>query len=61
LKSTSEDGKASHADGSVSIVKIDIVPKAIYIFSAIPIKVLTQLFIGLEMTITNFNTYTQKH
>ena len=38
----------------ISIVKMAILPKAVYRFSAIPIKIPTPLLIDLERTILNF-------
>ena len=40
--------------GSLNLVKIAVIPKAIYRFNAISIKIPTQLFTDMERTIIIF-------
>jgi hypothetical protein len=45
----------------INIVKITILPNAIYRFNAILIKILTQFFTDLERKIPNFNRKTKQN
>jgi hypothetical protein len=49
----SKDGKVSHAHDWYTMVKMTMLPKAIYRFNTSPIKMPIQQFIPLEMTILN--------
>ena len=48
------EGSPLLLDWGINIVKIAILPRAIYRFNAIPIKVLSKFFSDLERTIINF-------
>ena len=46
--------------GRINIVKKTILPKAIYRFNAIPIKIIAKFFTDLERTIINFTWKNKK-
>jgi hypothetical protein len=51
-----EDGEISQSSciGRINIIKMVIIPNAMYRFNAIPIKIQTQFFKDMESTILNF-------
>jgi hypothetical protein len=61
LKKTSENGEISHACGLLGLtVNMAILPKVIYSFTAILLKIPTQFFTNMEKAIFNFTWKNKK-